>query len=136
MMNISQNQPVLFGFFAYEGDLNLVFDNRHWMEWIWHIFWLLWIEVIGNGCLFATFVYERFGMDPQKRTVINQLLSQLSWIIIFSNITIYPMISARRFVFFILQGDCFKTGFIEYSSRLLISRGKSLLESWGYHFSF
>ena len=136
MMNISQNQPVLFGFFAYERDLNLVFDNRHWMEWIWHIFWLLWIEVIGNGCLFATLVYERFGMDPQKRTVINQLLSQLSWIIIFSNITIYPMISARRFVFFILQGDCFKTGFIEYSSRLLISRGKSLLESWGYHFSF
>ena len=68
----------------------------HLADWIWGIFWLLFIEIIGNGCLFTTFAYERFGMDPQKRTVINQLLSQCCWIIIFFNITSFPIVIARR----------------------------------------
>ena len=71
-------------------------SHRHWAEWIWGIFWLLFIEIVGNGCLFATFVYERFGMDPQKRTVINQLLSQCCWTIMVFNITSLPIVISRR----------------------------------------
>ena len=87
---------VLFETFHYETLLEQVHINVNWMEWIWGIFWLLCIEIIGNGCLFATFAYERFGMDPQKRTAINQLLSQCCWTIMIFNITSFPVIIFRR----------------------------------------
>ena len=87
---------VLFETFDYEHFLRKVHKGKNWIEWIWGIFWILCIEIIGNGCLFATFAYERFGMDPQKRTVINQLLSQCCWTIIIFNITSFPVIILRR----------------------------------------
>ena len=71
-------------------------QDVHWTEWIWGLFWLFAIETLGNGCLFATFVFERFGMDPQKRTVINQLLSQCCWMVMFYNITTFPAAIFRR----------------------------------------
>ena len=87
---------VLFETFDYERFLTKVHMGKNWIEWIWGIFWILCIEIIGNGCLFATFAYERFGMDPQKRTVINQLLSQSCWTIMIFNITSFPVIIFRR----------------------------------------
>ena len=94
-MNISKG-PENLEFFIFEQDLELAVASRHWIEWIWDVFWLLLIEVIGNAWLFATLSYERFGMDPQKRTIINQLLSQMCWIIIALNITCLPVILVRR----------------------------------------
>ena len=94
-MNISNGAENL-EIFNFEQNLELAVANRHWIEWIWDVFWLLSIEVIGNAWLFATFAYERFGMDPQKRTIINQLLSQMCWIIIALNITCFPIIVVRR----------------------------------------
>ena len=87
---------VLFETFDYEQFLTKVHIGKNLIEWIWGIFWLLCLEIIGNGCLFATFAYERFGMDPQKRTVINQLLSQCCWTIMIFNITSFPVIIFRR----------------------------------------
>ena len=88
---------VLFETFHYETLLaQKVHGNINWIEWIWGIFWLLCIEIIGNGCLFATFAYEKFGMDPKKRTVLNQLLSQCCWTIMIFNITSFPVIIFRR----------------------------------------
>ena len=87
---------VLFETFHYEQFLTKVHIGKNLIEWIWGIFWLLCLEIIGNGCLFATFAYERFGMDPQKRTVINQLLSQCCWTIMIFNITSFPVIIFRR----------------------------------------
>ena len=87
---------VLFETFHYEQFLTKVHIGKNWIEWIWGVFWLLCLEIIGNGCLFATFAYERFGMDPQKRTVINQLLSQCCWTIMIFNITSFPVIIFRR----------------------------------------
>ena len=94
-MNISKRAENL-EFFNFEQDLELAIASRHWIEWIWDVFWLLLIEVIGNACLFATLSYERFGMDPQKRTIINQLLSQMCWIVIVFNITCLPVFVVRR----------------------------------------
>jgi hypothetical protein len=65
---------VLFETFDYEQFSTKAHFGKNLIEWIWGIFWLLCLEIIDNGCLFATFAYERFGMDPQKRTAINQLL--------------------------------------------------------------
>ena len=87
---------VLFETFDYEQFLTKAHIGKNLIEWIWGIFWLLCLEIIGNGCLFATFAYERFGMDPQKRTVINQLLSQCCWTIMIFNITSFPVIIFRR----------------------------------------
>ena len=87
---------VLFETFDYEQFSTKDHIGKDLIEWIWGIFWLLFLEIIGNGCLFATFAYERFGMDPQKRTVINQLLSQCCWTIMIFNITSFPVIIFRR----------------------------------------
>ena len=48
------------------------------------------IEAIGNGFLFVIIYYERFGMDPKKRTVNNQLLSAICKGYIFINLFTYP----------------------------------------------
>ena len=96
LISLFNQCQVLFETFDYEHFLTKVHVGKNWIEWIWGIFWILCIEIIGNGCLFATFAYERFGMDPQKRTVINQLLSQSCWTIMVFNITSFPVIIFRR----------------------------------------
>ena len=82
--------------FHFQNYLVKEYEEIHWTEWILGLFWLSAIEILGNVCLFATIVYERFGMDPQKRTVINQLLSQCCWIVMFHNITTFPALIFRR----------------------------------------
>ena len=37
---------------------------------------LIILELLGNGFLYGIFVYEKFGIDTQRRTIINMLLSQ------------------------------------------------------------
>ena len=107
--------------FHYEKYLIQEHQDIHWTEWIWGLFWLLAIEILGNGCLFATFVYERFGMDPQKRTVINQLLSQCCWTVMFYNITTFPAAIFRR-----LLGEVF----VLYLSFSLNIQNKVHLDHW------
>jgi hypothetical protein len=53
------------------------------------------VEVIGNGLLYIIIMYEKFGMDPQKRTAINQLLSKVCWMLIMTNLTIFPFMVMR-----------------------------------------
>jgi hypothetical protein len=53
------------------------------------------VEIIGNGLLVVIIMYEKFGMDPQKRTTINQLLSKVCWMLITTNLTIFPFIVFR-----------------------------------------
>jgi len=65
--------------FHFENYLVQEYEDIHWTEWILGFFWLLAIEILGNVCLFATIVYERFGMDPlkthcDKSAVITMLL--------------------------------------------------------------
>ena len=124
---------VLFEIFQYETLLEQVHRNMKWMEWIWGIFWLVCIEIIGNGCLFTTFAYERFGMDSQKRTVINQLLSQCCWTIIIFNITSFPIVIFRRLLgplnskicgWFILNGRIYISMISLMVSELMILKSR------------
>ena len=130
MLQFNQCQ-FLFELFHYETLLEQVHMN--WMEWIWGIFWLLCIEIIGNGCLFTTFAYERFGMDSQKRTVINQLLSQCCWTIIIFNITSFPIVIFRRLLgplnskicsWFILNGRIYISMISLMLSELMILKSR------------
>ena len=61
MDEIELDEAILFEKFQYENYLIQEHQDIHWIEWIWGLFWLLAIEILGNGCLFATFVYERYG---------------------------------------------------------------------------
>ena len=55
------------------------------------------VEVIGNGLLSLIIVYEKCTMDPQKRTIINQLVSHAClWLMLYNlvgiSITTYIII--------------------------------------------
>ena len=71
-----------------------VLNRYHESPWLVIIGVLLFltIEVIGNGFLFVIIYYERFGMDPKKRTVNNQLLSAICKGYIFINIFTFPLV--------------------------------------------
>ena len=49
-MNISKVAENL-EIFNFEQDLELTVASRHWIEWIWDVFWLLLIEIMGNACI-------------------------------------------------------------------------------------
>ena len=124
---------VLFETFDFELFLDKVHIGRNLIDWTWGIFWLLSIEIIGNGCLFTTFAYERYGMDPQKRTVINQLLSQCCWTIIIFNITSFPIVIFRRLLgplnskicgWFILNGRIYISMISLMLSELMILKSR------------
>jgi hypothetical protein len=53
------------------------------------------VEIIGNGLLVVIIMYEKFGMDPQKRTTINQLLSKVCGMLIMTNLIIFPFVVMR-----------------------------------------
>ena len=54
------------------------------------VFLLIILEILGNFLLFCIIFYEKFGMDSQKRTVTNQLLSKMTGVQILSNLFIIP----------------------------------------------
>ena len=52
---------------------------------------LLIMETIGNYLLFCMVWYEKFGMDSNKRTINNQLISRMILVLIFYNIFFMPL---------------------------------------------
>ena len=46
------------------------------------------LETIGNFLLFCMIMYEKFGMDPKKRTINNQLLSSICAVNIVYNLIV------------------------------------------------
>lgn len=74
-----------------EGEL-----ENHWY-FIQPIF-LFCVEIFGNVALFAIIIYEKYGMDPKKRNVTNQLTSTLCKIGIFENLCLLPFLPYRFFV--------------------------------------
>ena len=56
------------------------------------------VEIFGNGNLLIMMVYERFGMDPQKRTVNNQLIFNLCVSNIIQNLISCPLLTYRMLV--------------------------------------
>ena len=49
------------------------------------------VETLGNFLLICMILYEKYGMDPQKRTIANQLLTTMLIVQIFYNIFIMPL---------------------------------------------
>ena len=61
-----------------------------------YIMMFLILESVGNFLLFCMITYEKYGMDSQKRTVTNQLLSNLCFCVILYNILIMPTVLIHR----------------------------------------
>ena len=76
-------------------------------------------ETLGNFLLICTAVYEKYGMDPQKRTVSNQLLNNNCIVWMFHNIFVLPFFAAQQ----IFGSD---SKFSEVSDCTLILIGKSM----------
>lgn len=53
------------------------------------------IEVFGNAMLCGVLHFEKYSMDPLKRTATNQLVYQFIWIIIINNIVALPILIGR-----------------------------------------
>ena len=58
---------------------------------VFYIVFLVMLETVGNFLLYCMIVYEKYGMDTQKRTLTNQLLSTMILVQIFCNIFIMPI---------------------------------------------
>jgi hypothetical protein len=56
------------------------------------------VEILGNGLLFGIMIYEKLGMDPAKRTAINQLIYHLCSVLILLNVLTMPFMMARYLV--------------------------------------
>ena len=51
--------------------------NRSIEEQIFHVILLLVLETVGNFLLFCMIIYEKYGMDSQKKDSTNELLSNI-----------------------------------------------------------
>ena len=60
-------------------------------------------ETIGNFLLFCMIIYEKYGMDSQKRTVTNQLLSSICGSRILHNFIAVPIITIQQIFWYPLS---------------------------------
>ena len=58
---------------------------------IFMIFLYILLETVGNFLLFCIIMYEKFGMDPQKRTITNRLLSSICAMEIVFNVVVVTL---------------------------------------------
>ena len=85
--------------------LNVTIQQKYTISYIsdpglvavaFYIVSLVTVETLGNFLLICMILYEKYGMDPQKRTVTNQLLSSICWCVIFHNIFSMPFAMIAR----------------------------------------
>ena len=61
-----------------------------------YIFLFLIVEILGNFLLLSMITYEKYGMDPQKQTVTNMLLSSICISFIIHNVIAMPIALFHR----------------------------------------
>ena len=61
-----------------------------------YIFLFLIVEILGNFLLISMITYEKYGMDSQKRTVTNKLLSSICVSFILQNVIALPIAMFHR----------------------------------------
>ena len=75
------------------------------------------LEILCNAMLFGIFLYEKYGVDSQRRTIINMLLSQVCFATIVLNLLSMPFWVYGHFVSRIESMLAVLTGFIFTSGR-------------------
>ena len=67
-----------------------------------YIFLFLIVEILGNFLLLSMITYEKYGMDSQKRTVTNQLLSSICVSFIIHNVIAMPIFMLHHYHMFLI----------------------------------
>ena len=63
---------------------------------MFYVFLFLIVEILGNFLLLSMITYEKYGMDSQKRTVKNQLLSSICVSFLIHNVIVMPIAVLHR----------------------------------------
>ena len=61
-----------------------------------YVFLFLIVEIPGNLLLLSMICYEKYGMDSQKRTVTNKLLTSICVIYLLQNVIVMPILMFHR----------------------------------------
>ena len=75
-----------------------------------YVFLFLVVEIPGNLLLLSMICYEKHGMDPQKRTVTNKLLTSICVIFLLQNVIVMPILMFHRIYHPVLITQCKKWG--------------------------
>ena len=75
---------------------------------IFYVFLFLIVEILGNFLLLSMITYEKYGMDPQKRNVTNQLLSSICVSFLIHNVIAMPIVMFHRICHPFLITQCKK----------------------------
>ena len=73
-----------------------------------YVFLFLIVEIPGNLLLLFVICYEKYGMDPQKRTVTNKLLTSICVIFVLQNVIVMPILMFHRIYHPVLITRCKK----------------------------
>ena len=73
-----------------------------------YVFLFLIVEIVGNFLLLSMITYEKYGMDPQKRNVTNQLLSSICVSFLIHNVIAMPIAMLHRIYHPFLITQCKK----------------------------
>ena len=72
---------------------NVTLSNDSMSKWspsipfkVFSVIMFIIFETIGNFLLFCMIIYEKYGMDSQKRTITNMLLSSVCYFLILHNL--------------------------------------------------
>ena len=87
------------------------------------------LEILCNAMLFGIFLYEKYGVDSQRRTIINMLLSQVCFATIVLNLLSMPFWVYGHFVNRIESMLAVLTGFVFTSGW---SKSKSKFGRFGF----
>ena len=63
---------------------------------MFYVFLFLIVDILGNFLLFSMITCEKYGKDPQKRNVTNQLLSSICVSFLIHNIIAMPIVMFHR----------------------------------------
>ena len=90
-MNFHTNET-----FTLESPFNISkYDPSLGMKSFYAVMFII-LETMGNFLLFCMIIYEKYGMDSQKRNVANQLLSSICFSRIIHNIIVIPFFTMER----------------------------------------
>ena len=73
-----------------------------------YVFLFLIVEIPGNLLLVSMIYYEKYGMDPQKRTVTNKLLTSICVSFLIQNFIVMPILMFHRIYHPVLITKCKK----------------------------
>ena len=92
--NYSETLHIFLNFSIKDNSANFIQPNTVMIAFYATFFLML--ETLGNFLLYCIIIYEKYGMDPQKRTVTNMLMSNMIIIQMLFNFLIMPVITFHR----------------------------------------